>query len=436
MDWVVVYTELHSTKDGNNKKYFVKNFDDKSFVYNFDKNVIVMKNVVGNPARGENFFPREREIQKVISRIEGGNNLQIAAPRRIGKTSILFYLLDNNVEGYTYVYVDTERVDNEQEYYKKILKEILKVETISKSTKLKSLLEKGGRFLSKIKSIKVLGHGVDFHEDEKETDYYEELRNFLSGFQLEGDTKLVLLIDEFPQTIINIVEANKGDLRQATQFLQSNRELRHNPEINSKVQFIYTGSIGLNHTVSAINASAFINDLNSVEVEPLTYDEGSKLVKQLLTDKGIVINKEAVETLLKKVDWLIPFHIQLAIQEVINLAYGTNKVDEALVNKAFDKIVEARNNNHFEHYYRRLKSQFKGKEFGYVDELLQRLATEGTLEKSMLYDMAVGFKLEERYGHIIDILAYDGYINNTGNIDTYRFNSPIVRMWWQKFICK
>jgi hypothetical protein len=395
-----------------------------------------MKNVVGNPARGGNFFPREREIQKVIDRIEGGNNLQIAAPRRIGKTSILFFLLDNKVESYTYVYVDTERVDNEQEYYKKILKEILQVESISKSTKLTNLLEKGERFLSKIKSIKVLGQGLDFHEDEKETDYYEELSNFLSGFQLEGDTKLVLLIDEFPQTILNIVEANKGDLRQAVQFLQSNRELRHNPEINSKVQFIYTGSIGLNHTVSAISASAFINDLNSVEVEPLTYNEGSELVKQLLTDKGIIIDKDAVDTLLKKVDWLIPFHIQLAIQEVINLAYGSNKADAALVNKAFDKIVEARNNNHFEHYYGRLKRHFKGEEFKYVDELLQRLATEGTLERSMLYDMAVAFKLEERYRHIIEILAYDGYINNTGTTNTYRFNSPIVRLWWQKFICK
>jgi hypothetical protein len=334
------------------------------------------------------------------------------------------------------VYVDTERVDNEQEYYKKLLKEIVKVESISKSTKLAGLLQKGGRFLSKVKSIKVLGQELDFNDEEKATDYYEELGNFLSGFQLEGDTKLVLLIDEFPQTILNIVEANEGDLRQATQFLQSNRELRHNPEINSKVQFIYTGSIGLNHTVSAINASAFINDLNSVEVEPLTYHEGFKLVKQLLTDKGIIIDKDAVDTLLKKVDWLIPFHIQLALQEVINLAYGSDKVDAALVNKAFDRIVEARNNNHFEHYYRRLKSQFKGEEFKYVDELLQRLATEGTLERSRLYDISVAFKLEERYRHIIEILGYDGYINNTGTTNTYRFNSPIVRMWWQKFICK
>ncbi len=395
-----------------------------------------MKNIVGNPARGENFFPREREIVKVINRIEAGNNLQIAAPRRIGKTSILFYLLDNNVDGYTYVYVDTERIDNEQEYYKKILKEILKVEKISKSTRLTELIKAGEKFLSKIKSIKILGNELDFTDGEKEINYHDELTNFLSGFKLEDDSRLILLIDEFPQTILNIVDANKGNLKEAIDFLKSNRELRHNPEINSKVQFIYTGSIGLNHTVSAINASAFINDLNSIEVEPLTVDEASTLVRQLLNDKGINIDKEATEKLLHKIDWLIPFHIQLAIQEIINLAYTTKEVDTVLVERAFSQIVEARNNNHFEHYYSRLRIQFKGEEFKYADDILQRLALEGQLDRDKLYDISVGYKIEERCRLVLEILTYDGYINNTSTINTYRFNSPIVRMWWQKFICK
>ena len=79
-----------------------------------------MKNIVGPPARDQNFFQRNREIEKIKSRIEAGNNLQIAAPRRIGKTSILFYLLDNHISDYIYVYIDTERVDNEQEFYKKL----------------------------------------------------------------------------------------------------------------------------------------------------------------------------------------------------------------------------------------------------------------------------------------------------------------------------
>jgi uncharacterized protein len=420
-----------------NNKFIVNFFDNKIFVIIFDSKFIVMKNIVGAPARGENFFPRPGEVAKIVSRIESGNNLQIAAPRRVGKTSILFYLLDNQIEGYTdtYVYIDTERVDQEQEFYKKILKEILRAEPVASSNRLQKLFKDGQRFLSKIKSVKVLGAELSFQEQPEEVNYYEELTNFLTGFELEEETKLVLLLDEFPQTILNIVAANKGDTKAATKFLQSNRELRQNPEISRKVKFIYTGSVGLNHTVAAIQASAFVNDLNSIEVEPLSREEAIELVAQLLEAKKITIQEEAVDHLLAKIEWFIPFHIQLAIQEVLSLAYQTKQVDPQMVEQAFENIVAARNNNHFEHYASRLKSQFKGSEFKYVDQLLQQLATEGTLNKAQLADLAFGHGQQEDYRRILEILVYDGYINNTGTPTTYRFNSPIVRMWWQRYIC-
>ncbi|MCY7361465.1 MAG: ATP-binding protein, partial [Ignavibacteria bacterium] len=226
-----------------------------------------MKNVVGNPARGESFYQRKREVDKIIERIYNGNNLQIAAPRRIGKTSILYYLLDNKLEDYIYVYVDTEAVIDENEFYKKLLKEIIKTDEFKKSGWFQNLMQKGNKFLSKIKSVKIMGQEIDFDEAEIISDYKNEVENLLAGLEFENKQKLILLIDEFPQTIQNIVDANNGNSEKAIHFLQSNREIRLNPDINLKVTFIYTGSIGLNHTVSAIKGSAFINDLNSIEVE-------------------------------------------------------------------------------------------------------------------------------------------------------------------------
>src|SRR5439155_6374753 len=102
---------------------------------------IVMKNVIGTPARGDSFFPRAEEVRRVVGKLKDGNNLNIAAPRRIGKTSILLYLLDNNEGDFLYVYVDTEDIDNESEFFKRILKEVLKTEEIRSSRKLKNLLE-------------------------------------------------------------------------------------------------------------------------------------------------------------------------------------------------------------------------------------------------------------------------------------------------------
>lgn len=395
-----------------------------------------MKNIVGTPARGDSFFPREREVSKIITRLKAGNNLQIAAPRRVGKTSILFHLQDKSIEGYTYIYVDTESISNEQDFYKKILKEILRSSSIAKSTVFQKLMRAGTGFLGKIKSISVLETGIEFKDDIVEINFKEELEHFLLGFKIDEETKLVLLVDEFPQTILNIIAANNGDTQAAIQFLQSNRELRQSPEINKKVQFIYTGSIGLNHTVATINASAFVNDLNSVEVEPLAELEAIQLVTQLLQEKGISISIHAVGYLLQKLKLYIPFHIQLAVQEIVDLTTHDNQVSTPVIDRVFDNIIASRNNNHFEHYHSRLKSQFKGQEFKYAEDILSKLATNGILNKATAYDMAIHYNLEEKYRQIIDILESDGYINIDKQTAIYHFNSPIVRMWWQKYICK
>lgn len=109
-----------------------------------------MKNVIGTPARGRSFYQRNREISRIITKLEDGNNLNIAAPRRIGKTSILLYLLDSKVGGHIYVYVDTEAINKEEEFFKKLVKEILKADEIKHSKRLQKLFEEGHKLLKRI----------------------------------------------------------------------------------------------------------------------------------------------------------------------------------------------------------------------------------------------------------------------------------------------
>lgn len=395
-----------------------------------------MKNKVGIPARGNDFFKRESEVQKILLRLADGNNLQITAPRRVGKTSILWYLRDNKMNGYAYVYIDTEAINDTDDFFKKLLKAVVACPEVHQSTKLKDLFSKGLKAFAKIKSIKIMGNGFDVVENNEQNSYYEDLCNLLSSIELDNSEKLIILIDEFPQTIQNIVEVANGIEMNAKRFLQLNRDLRLNPDINERVNFIYTGSIGLNHTVAAINSTAFVNDLSSVEINALSIAEAEVLLLELLADKQITIEENAKQLLLQKLEWLIPFHIQLAVQELTGLVYADKHIAIKHIDLVFEKMIEARNNNHFEHYYSRLKSQLKGVAFNYADELLQKLANEGTITKAQVFDLSVKYNQEQGYRQIIEILLYDGYINNVGDANTYRFNSPIVRMWWQKFICK
>lgn len=397
------------------------------------KNILSMKNVIGQPARGEDFYKRTREVEQISESLSNGNNLQITAPRRVGKTSILWYLLDNDVEKRNYVYVDTESINNDEEFYKKLLSEVLKNEDIINSKKLvKAFTEKSNTFLKKIKGINILGSGIELNHEENGKNHYEELFNFLTGYAQSEDTELVLLVDEFPQTIENI---KKRDKDEAVKFLQSNRELRINPKLEGKVKFIYTGSIGLNYTVAKIDATSTINDLHSIEIGPLKREEAIDLFTKLLEAKERTTNNKAIDYLLEKIQWFIPFHIQLIIQEVVNQTSKGAEITIETIEASIKSIIDLRNQHHFDHYFSRLKSQFKGDEFKYADELLKIIAKQNNISNTEAFDLSAKYSLEDQYKRIIQTLMYDGYINMVQETKNYQFNSPIVKLWWLNFIC-
>lgn len=392
-----------------------------------------MKNIIGSPARGNDFYKRTREVEKIVHSLTNGNNIQITAPRRVGKTSILWFLLDNDIANRHYIYVDTESIADEQTFYKRLLAEVLKNERISTSSKLISGFANGAnRFFKKIKSVKVLAAGVEFNHQEKERNYYEEFVNFLTGYAQVEDTELVLLIDEFPQAIENLKKISETG---ALTFLQGKRALRLDPEINRKVKFVYTGSIGLNHTVSRLNATAAINDLNSIEIGPLTDTEAIDLFCQLLIANNRRVGDAGKTKLLEIIQWYIPFHIQLMVQEVAQLTTENSEITAAVMEQAMDNMIALRNQNHFDHYYSRLKEQFKDDAFKYVDELLKETAIKDAIGRIRAFDLAVKYKQEDDYRKIIEILLYDGYIHYINELEEYQFTSPIVKRWWKKFIC-
>ncbi|MCF6404993.1 ATP-binding protein [Chitinophaga filiformis] len=392
-----------------------------------------MKNLIGLPVRGNRFYQRDREIAR-ISKALIDNNIHLMAPRRVGKTSILWYLFDNRVAGRHYVFVDTESIADASQFYKKLLEVILNDPNIKKSlsNKLKAGVKTtGSKFFRIVKSIKILNTGIEFNHDESTRDYYEEFRNFLIDYCATEDTPLVLLLDEFPQTIENM---KKKDADAATLFLLGKRAIRIDPVISQKVRFIYTGSIGLNQVVYSMGASATINDLNPLELEPLTEDEAIDFLRKSLPGK--VIHDSVVDILRKSLQWYIPFHIQLIALEILRTCGSQPVVTEEIIENAIEGLLSLRYKSHFEHYYVRLKAHFKGDAFRYADLLLKQLAEKQILTSKDTLELAIACQQEEDYRLIIENLMYEGYIHCDYKQRIYFFNSPILKRWWERFICK
>jgi hypothetical protein len=255
----------------------------------------------------------------------------------------------------------------------------------------------------------------------KELNYYDELLNLIVKTDFEN-TKLVVIIDEFAETLQNII---KTDEQEALSFLGKNRELRQNPDINEKIQFIYAGSIGLENVADSINGSKFINDLNTYILKPLNYKEAENFIHFVLDGEELLSN-ENIEYILHKLAEYIPFFIQIIIEEISESDFsGTNKEIDA----AFETVIKKR--SYFDHWHTRLKS-YQQNEYKFAKSVLNIASEEKFITSAAIYDKAVEFGIEEKHKAIINAMIYDGYLNNDENSSQYKFNSPLLKMWWCK----
>ena len=389
-----------------------------------------MKNIVGQIPRKENFYRRDKLINKIYRRLEAGNNLFLSAPRRVGKTSVMRFLQDFPQDGFQFIYVITESVYSEERFYQLILEELLRSEAISQisrtSEKAKNLIN---QILDRIQSVTVLGSGFEIREQDRAT-FIEEFERLLAKLDTEDD-RIILMIDEFPQTVENIKE--KHGAQAARLFLQRNRSQRQ--QADAKIQMIYTGSIGLRAIVKQVGSLELINDLNEVEIPPLSQKEATDMTQQILDYYGIPVHKEAIPYLLERIDWLIPFHIQMAIQEIIDIHENTGEtITPGHINNAFDRLANIRNDIYFESYVTRLRRAFEEPVYSFASELLNTMAEAGSLNQKEIDALAASHQVSaDDCTRALESLSYDGYINNHSHPRLFRFNSPILQLWWKKY---
>ncbi len=380
---------------------------------------------VGQVATGENFYKRPKLINDIWRTIKSGSNILLAAPRRVGKTSWLYYLKDNPADQFRPLYLITESVNDENEFFAKLYRHVFELlDGIDKfSQGFKALIGK-----NKISEISKNGIKLE----SAELNYHDALIKLIEIVDLDGDT-LIIMIDEFPETIENIIR-DKSEA-EAIRFLQKNRELRHLPQVREKAQFIYAGSIGLENVVGKINASSAIDDLHSFVIPPFTEKEARELIFNIiLKNSTMPFKDDQVRFLLDKIEWLIPFYIQLIMDETYKI-YSYEELENItneIIERAIDNSIDHK--LYFDLWLSRLKTTFKGNEFSFVKYVLNHTSENNTISSAQIYNYAEGYNVTETYNDIINTLIYDGYINNNDNPIIYRFNSPILKRWWYKYV--
>jgi hypothetical protein len=382
-----------------------------------------MKTIIGQFASGANYFPRPNITNEIWKKLDSGSNILLVAPRRVGKTSILNYLLDNPKDNYIVIYYTSESVNSENEFYKKLYHHL--IEKLATSARYKA---KATNFTKSLMSriTSVGADGVEFGESR--ISYLDEFVSLIKNIDWKEE-KIVVLIDEFAQTVENIIQDH--DKNKAIHFLETKREIRQTKEIQNKLQFVYAGSIGLENIVSKVNSIDKINDLTSVNIPPLSNEEAWGLLENIFENEPVPMKREVYDYMVEIIEWLIPFYFQLLIDEMYQIKRNEKLQDISIdvVNRAVKNALMHR--IYFEQWFTRLRKAYKGDEFSFLKDLLNYASESKTITANDVSNLAEKYKLESTYKELLNALKHDGYINNNDDPKIYRFNSPLLRKWWE-----
>lgn len=377
--------------------------------------------ITGDAATGLRYFRRQHINDYFWQEVEKGNHILFVAPRRVGKTSIMKDLAENCPDGFFCIYQNIEGVKSRNEFYQRLFELIL--QCANKATKAKATFTQWSK---RYGIEEITKSGIKFKNST--IDYEKELRNILPELK-NAKVKTVIFLDEFAEVINKLNK--KNEQQDAVDILHTLREMRSDDDF-SHFTLVFAGSIGLEFVIKSIDRPKLINDLHPIETGALTLEEATGFINQIIHGATIKLKPEIIEYLKRKVNHLLPYYLQLMLEEIDLMARENTKPDitNATVDKAFDRVLKK--NKNFEDWLVRLRD-YHGDAFPFINEILVFAAHRNQISVQEIYNKASApeFKRTVDYMDFVEQLIHDGYLVETVQ-HIYRFISPFLQQFWLK----
>lgn len=389
-------------------------------------------NRVGSPVRGKDFFGRERFVDLLWQKILHGNIL-LAAPRRFGKTSVMYRLIDEPRYESKVIHADLESVTEPTELI------IQLIEGLAKDGSFADSVGKIGFVQKSWNSFRKNFAEIDLHfvkvklRDEIREDWQTKGKELFEKVA-ENDSVVIFILDEFPMMLDTMLRNNrKGE---AKILLRWFRSLRLAPDLQDKIRFVIAGSIGIDHVLHDLDEIASINDFEKLKLEPFPPKIAKEFLDELCATHTLPLTQEIRAKLLGSIGKPIPFFIQVLFSEVHKTYFqDEEEITEETVEKIYrDKVLGVDCKTYFEHYYGRLRLYYEPGEEKAARKILREIAVSGDLKKTtcfQIFQQVLGKKADlEHFGSLLAELENDFYITFNYEKDTYEFGSKLLRDWW------
>jgi hypothetical protein len=191
------------------------------------------RNIIGSPAAGQNFYNRHKDQARLWDRL-GTDNVLLLAPRRVGKTSLL-YKLEATAEEHDFksIYVSVASHDTEFALLQALLEVIVEHRGLARQ-----LVTWAEQQLKNIKKLDLRNLSVEL-----ETREWQELGADLVRMLQSTEGRVLVMLDELPVFVLNLLRAHGRERTRL--FLNWLREVRIDRRTRLSIRWLICGSIGL-----------------------------------------------------------------------------------------------------------------------------------------------------------------------------------------------
>ena len=386
---------------------------------NRNNKIMALKLKIGSPVIGEDFYGRDVELERAEALIQD-NNLMLAAPRRVGKTSFAKRLMDvQGAKGWNTIFIDLEQITNINHFFKAFHDELMALPEVRMTDKVMSKVKKWVSGLELSTQAGPVQASIKANStDNDDFNGLAEVLNALEHHTLIVFDELTVLLESL--TLID------DDGRMVRTFLNQFRALRSSTA--ESCSWLICSSVGVRNYTIQHNLSDTINDVADFDLGAYSDAEATEFVSLLAQTIGIEIDDKTVRHMLAKIGWNIPYFIQLLMSRL-----PKGKVTKAAIDDAYNHLLKT---GSFDTWHERLNKEY-GNNKDVAKLVLQYLCvnTEGKPRDEIFNYLYARFSSfdNDSLGLLLRALMTDGYLVKDGEL--YRFRSPLLRDYWKETYC-
>lgn len=292
--------------------------------------------IVGSPARDDDFCFRQEFLEDLWEDLEK-HNVLLLAPRRTGKTSVMYRMLDKPKESWLVIHLNVEDLKTPDDFIISLIDAINE----HQPSYLRETLAKGWDFLagalSRIERIEVSEFKLQLRRREDSGGKWQDQAGELIERVFKSNQKILFIIDELPDMLGSMLTVSKEEY---SLFLHWFRKIRDR-SLKNNLRWLVGGSVNL---IAALDQQGMVKQVNDLKVEPLPSFTGKEVqifVERMLCSRGVEFDKTVVPRISELLGAPIPLFLQMLTQELFRLwkRNETTPLSALVVDEVYNKSL-------------------------------------------------------------------------------------------------